>query len=220
MVSISHSGDNTGKIQQIIDEARKRFSLFGFERTTMNDIASRVSMSKASLYYYFPDKQSLFRAVIEKEQEEFFGEMRSRLDKLETPQIMLRDFITIRHEHFKKFLNLNIFRFGDFQKIKPHIKETFTLFRVKETRIIESIIRTGIESGDFSCQDPSATAALFLDILQGLRMVVMQHRDYLELTAEDYNLIETKHKAFIESFIYGLQGSRSDMYHKSTNERV
>jgi TetR/AcrR family transcriptional repressor of mexJK operon len=204
MVSISHGGDNTGKLQEILDEARKRFTLFGFERTTMNDIASHVSMSKGSLYYYFPDKQSLFKAVIEQEQEEFFSEMRKRLKILKTPEIMLRDFIGIRHEHFKTFLNLNIFRFADFQKIKPHIKETFTIFLAKETRVIESIIQKGVGSGDFHCPDPAAMAALFLDILQGLRMVVMQHRDYMELTTEDYNLIEARHREFVELFIQVL----------------
>jgi AcrR family transcriptional regulator len=208
MVSISHGGDNTEKLKEILEEARKRFTLFGFERTTMNDIATHVAMSKGSLYYYFPDKQSLFKAVIEKEQEEFFEEMRARLEILGTPEIMLRDFIHIRHEHFKKFINLNIFRFGDFQKIKPHIKETFTVFRVRETQIIEAILSKGINSRDFSCQDPLASAALCLDILQGLRMVVMQHRDYLELTDEDYLLIETKHQAFIETFIKSLKNNR------------
>jgi len=51
MVSISHTGDNTEKLQQILDEARQCFGLHGFEHITMSEIASGVFLSKASLYY-------------------------------------------------------------------------------------------------------------------------------------------------------------------------
>lgn len=208
MVSISHTGDNTEKLQQILVEARKCFGFHGFEHTTMNEIAARVYLSKSSLYYYFPDKESLFKAVIEAEQEEFFSQMAKRLAVLATAEIMLAEFIKIRHEHFTRFINLNIFRFADFHKIKPHVKETFSHFREREAGMIESILIKGHRSGNFVCHDPAAIAALFLDILQGLRMVVMQHRDYSELSQEDYNLIEEKHLSFINLFIMGLKNNK------------
>jgi len=205
MVSISHTGDNTKKLQEILGEARKCFGLHGFDRTTMNEIASGVFLSKSSLYYYFPDKESLFKGVIEAEQEEFFNQMTKRLEELETAELMLNEFVKIRHEHFKKFINLNIFRFADFHKIKPHVKETFRRFRARETGIIEVILVKGRDSGIFVCKDPAATAALFLEVLQGLRMVVMQYRDYHELNQQDYNLIEEKHLSFIRLFVKGLK---------------
>ena len=209
MVSISHTGDNTEKLRQILAEASKCFGLHGFEHTTMNEIASRVYLSKASLYYYFPDKESLFKGVIEAEQEEFFHQMTKRLDELATAELMLTEFIRVRHKHFTKFINLNIFRFADFHKIKPHVKETFRTFREREAGIIESILMKGKNSGSFFCEDPSATATLFLEILQGLRMVVMQHRDYSELSQEDSDLIEEKHLSFIRLFISGLKNHSS-----------
>jgi TetR/AcrR family transcriptional repressor of mexJK operon len=205
MVSISHTGNNTEKLRQILAEARKCFGLHGFERTTMKDIASGAFLSKSSLYYYFPDKESLFKGVIEVEQEEFFSQMTMRLEERSTAELMLNEFVVIRHEHFKKFINLNIFRFADFHEIKPHVKETFRRFRERETRIIEAILVKGKKSRNFDCKDPAATAALFLEILQGLRMVVMQHRDYLELKQEDYDLIEEKHLAFVRLFLKGLK---------------
>jgi TetR/AcrR family transcriptional repressor of mexJK operon len=207
MVSISHSGDNTEKIQQILGEARRCFGIHGFEHTTMNDIASGVHLSKASLYYYFPDKESLFKGVIEAEQEEFFKQIKTRLEQLPTVEFMLTEFVHIRHEHFKKFVNLSIFRFGDFHTIKPHVKETFIRFRERETGLIESILVKGENTRDFICKDPAATASLFLEILQGLRLVVIQHRDFRELSREDYDLMEQKHLSFIRLFIRGLKNN-------------
>jgi AcrR family transcriptional regulator len=43
------------KVTSIIEAARKRFSHYGLTKTTMNEIAADIGMSKASLYYYFPD---------------------------------------------------------------------------------------------------------------------------------------------------------------------
>jgi AcrR family transcriptional regulator len=221
VVTISHAGDNTEKLQQILEEAAKCFGLHGFEHTTMSEIAAGVFLSKSSLYYYFPDKESLFKGVIESEQEEFFEQMTKRLEELNTAEQMLTEFIRIRHDHFKKFINLNIFRFADLHAIKPHVKETFQRFRKRESRIIESILTKGNTSGVFICEDPLATAELFLDILQGLRMVVMQHRDYRELKQEDYTLIEEKQLSFIALLIKGLKNNlQENAGHKLTTKTL
>lgn len=54
------------KKKQILTAAYKRFSNYGYSKTTMNDIAGDLSMSKALLYYYFPDKSQLYADVIRK----------------------------------------------------------------------------------------------------------------------------------------------------------
>src|SRR5688572_8197711 len=51
------------KQEAIIEAAIKRFAHFGVAKTTMSEIAADLSFSKASLYYYFPDKLNLFAAV-------------------------------------------------------------------------------------------------------------------------------------------------------------
>ncbi|MGA3012392.1 MAG: TetR/AcrR family transcriptional regulator [Bacteroidales bacterium] len=205
MVSISHTGDYTEKLHQILAEARKCFGIHGFEHTTMSEIASGVFLSKSSLYYYFPDKESLFKGVIEEELGEFYKHLTKRLEELSNPEVMLKEFIRIRQEHFKDIMNMNIFRMADFHIIKPHIKEILNHFREKEAEIIESIILKGKKSGVFVCQNPAKTADLFIDILQGLRMVVMKHRDFRELSEEDYNHIEARHLEFIHLFIKALK---------------
>ncbi len=220
MVSISHTGDNSEKFQQILAEARKCFGIHGFTHTTMSEIASGVFLSKASLYYYFPDKESLFKGVIEAEQEEFFNQITQQLEEQATTELMLTEFIRIRHEHFKNFINLSIFRFADFHTIKPHVKETFERFRKRESEIIEAILIKGKKSGTFICKDPAATATLFLDVLQGLRLVVMQHRDYRELSQGDYDLMEEKHLAFIRLFIKGLKNSSKNTTITGMNPRA
>ena len=49
---------------QIVETALKRFSHFGFHKTTMNEIADDLRITKANLYYYYPDKSSLILDVL------------------------------------------------------------------------------------------------------------------------------------------------------------
>ena len=50
---------------RILDAARAAFLRFGFERTSMGDIAAGAGVSRTALYHYFPGKEDVARAVVE-----------------------------------------------------------------------------------------------------------------------------------------------------------
>src|SRR5690606_12192035 len=50
--------------EEIIEIAIRRFSHYGFSKTTMNEVADDLKITKANLYYYYPDKTALIRDVI------------------------------------------------------------------------------------------------------------------------------------------------------------
>jgi AcrR family transcriptional regulator len=52
------------KREEIISTAEKLFFSKGYDDVSMNDIAKDVGMSKATLYLYFDNKDSLFFAVV------------------------------------------------------------------------------------------------------------------------------------------------------------
>src|ERR1700735_1411810 len=52
------------KKEKILEAAYQRFLHYGYSKTTMNEIAGDLSMSKALLYYYFPDKSQLYVDVM------------------------------------------------------------------------------------------------------------------------------------------------------------
>ncbi len=51
--------------EAILDAARRRFARYGYAGTSMSQIAAAASVTKASLYYHFPDKGTLFREAIQ-----------------------------------------------------------------------------------------------------------------------------------------------------------
>lgn len=64
----------------IIDTSFKLFMEKGFTDVSLNDILSRVGITKGGFYYYFKNKDELVLEVLSKY---FFSHIRERLDKIE-----------------------------------------------------------------------------------------------------------------------------------------
>lgn len=52
--------------QQILDAALKLFSHKGYGATSVRDIAEEADLSKGNVYHHFPDKEAIFRALIDR----------------------------------------------------------------------------------------------------------------------------------------------------------
>ena len=64
MSNIKSGSDKSDKVKLIIEASQRRFGLYGIEKTSMREIADDLKLSKASLYYYFPDKESRLSSLI------------------------------------------------------------------------------------------------------------------------------------------------------------
>lgn len=60
----SGAGEAPTRIDQIADAALRRFSRYGFKRTSMEDIAREAGLAKATLYLHFGGKDDVFRAMM------------------------------------------------------------------------------------------------------------------------------------------------------------
>jgi TetR/AcrR family transcriptional regulator, acrAB operon repressor len=52
--------------QQILDAALKLFSHKGYGATSVRDIAEEAELSKGNVYHHFPDKETIFRALLDR----------------------------------------------------------------------------------------------------------------------------------------------------------
>jgi AcrR family transcriptional regulator len=64
-----------GLEDRILDVAFKVFGEQGFQATTIKDIAAGADISSGSIYTYFPDKESLFKATVKRTWESFIAEL-------------------------------------------------------------------------------------------------------------------------------------------------
>jgi AcrR family transcriptional regulator len=205
MVLVTHSGENAEKLEVILKAAQKRFGLFGLEKTTMKEIASDLGMSKAALYYYFPDKEGLFKAVVEMELGEFFQIVDETRQNISEPDMMLREYIRIRFKYFKTLFNLSRLRFEEFKNIRPILSDTLNDFRNREESLICDLIVEGNHKGLFYVENPGDLATLFVEIIKGLRMQFLHKKELFYIEPEEYSELEKKFIGFTELFIKGLK---------------
>lgn len=205
MNNIRSVSEKTDKVQMILEASQKRFGLFGIEKTSMREIADDLKLSKASLYYYFPDKESLYKAVVEKEQTEFIASISEKIACITDPEQLLIEYAGTRLSYFRTLLNLSRLRFESFSGLKPSFRETIRKFKEKEKFIISMIFEKGISGGIFFINDTDQTASLFLDLLKGLRVTVINEKETLFIEQDEYDLLLEKTIAFTNIFIKGIK---------------
>ncbi|UKJ09037.1 TetR/AcrR family transcriptional regulator [Solitalea lacus] len=194
------------KRDKIIEVATKRFAHYGHSKTTMNEIADDLSMSKALLYYYFPDKSALYFAVLEQLFDAHAAEIKREIEYASSSTDALGIYLRKRHEFIKKYyilleFNKSFSREGFAQK-----RAQFASIREKEKSFLTSILNQGIKSGEFKITDPLQTEELIFDALLGLRLVVLEYNNSPQPDDELFNLILEKQQMLSELIIKGLKG--------------
>jgi AcrR family transcriptional regulator len=197
--------DKNDKLQMIIEASQKRFGLYGVEKTSMREIANDLKLSKAFLYYYFPDKESLYKAVVEKEQDEFIEKISERILSIREPEELLLEYSKNRLSYFRTLLNLSRLRLEAYSGLKPGFRDTIQRFKEKEKEILKRIFEKGINKGIFFIDNTDETALLFLDLLKGLRIGVVNDKKTLFIEENEFNLLQEKTIAFTNVFIKGLK---------------
>ena len=189
----------------IIQAARKRFAHYGFSKVTMDEIAGDVEMGKASLYYYFPTKEDLFRSVILQEQNELKKNIELILERTNSASEKLQEFVEQRMKFFRVLINLGTLSVHSYFDIKSLFKKLFLDFEEVELEFIRKIIDEGKTKNEFSPDLPEDAALIFLHILQGLRCRVLRWAKGQSLDDKTHKNLQQEMKAATDFFIHGIK---------------
>lgn len=205
MVLITHCGDNQDKLNRILQAAQARFGMYGLEKTTMREIADDVSLSKAALYYYFKDKNELFHAVIEKEQNEYLNLLMITVEAMTNPSDKIRAYVKLRNDYMRKFMNLSKLRFDAFMAIKPLLADIFEKLRNRELEFLSNEFEQGHKQGIFNVENPYNTASLFFEIIISLRWRLHKKNYFVEPDSSEFKEIEDNLFQFVEIYLRGIE---------------
>lgn len=78
------------KVTAILYAAFDAFCLYGFRRTSMEDIAKGAGMSRAALYLHFKNKEDIFRSMVAAYYAQAAGAAQAALDSTGSPAEQLR----------------------------------------------------------------------------------------------------------------------------------
>jgi len=189
----------------ILRAARERFAHYGFSKVTMDEIASDVDMGKASLYYYFPAKEDLFRAVISQEQNQFISTIENILAKDISVSQKLIEYVEERIGVFQELLNLGTLNVHSYFDSKSIYKSLFENFHSQELKLMEKLFQEGKQKGEFNKSISEDVPQLLLHILQGLRLRMLRKLKGKSKDAKHVNQLKKEMSLFIRIFIEGIK---------------
>jgi TetR/AcrR family transcriptional regulator len=193
------------KESEILEAARNRFAHYGFSKVTMDEIAADIGMGKASIYYYFPTKEDLFKSVIKKEQSLFVKEIENLLNQKISAGKKLKEYINRRIEYFHELTNLSTLNVQTIVDIKLIFKELFQDFEEEELNLLQKIFDEGKKSGEFTHNIKNDAIKVFLHTLQGLRLRIIKFIKDSRMEKENYNELKEEMLIFVEIFLKGIK---------------
>jgi AcrR family transcriptional regulator len=129
----------------------------GYAATRLEDVAAHASVSKGTLYLYFRNKEELFKAVVRKGLVETIemGEALVSEYRGGTPELLV---LLIRgwwdalvQSPFSGIPKLVIGESGNFPELARFYFEEVIQ---RGSRLVESVVRRGVEAGEFRSLDP------------------------------------------------------------------
>jgi len=194
------------KKELIIEGAIKRFVHYGINKTTMNEIADDLSVSKPSLYYYFPDKGSLIQGVINKVFDDYFD-----LLSKEKPGASLEDTLSgildIRHRFFQKYYMMHLsFGSSDAYFNTEELKNLLVTMKKKDVDFYAVLLQKAMDLGEIEAGDSLNLAELYLQSLSGITFIcIMNGNRELMPTKKELKILHEKQQQLSKIFIKGLK---------------
>lgn len=192
------------KLTKILDTAQKRFAHYGLAKTTMNDIADDLGVSKASLYYYFPDKECIFKKVMAREQGDFCSRMQDLLNSNKKLEAMLIKYIEHRMEYLNALINLGHLTQENFMASKAVYAALSKEFFERERDIIAKMLKKAAEKNEISKINIEEYAGFFVHVLRALRLYNFNVKELWEKGTMDQE-IKKEYMFFTKLFLKSIE---------------
>ncbi len=167
-------GESDTRENQLLAIARRLFARDGYERTSMRDIAEAADITKAALYYYFPNKEALYERVVLESMQSLVDDVSAAVAAADSPTARIRAFMRSSADVFDLARDRWIAgsrAFHEGGRGGQHLAAI--ALRDRYESLLRQCITEGIASGEVRAIDP-AIAGRFL--LSGLNQMTNWHR--------------------------------------------
>lgn len=192
------------KKKQIINAALKRFSHFGITKTSMSEIAEDLKLSKANLYYYFPDKFSLIEAIGDMIMDESLKAVDKALHDIEGTLNLLNHMLDIKKTYLLKYHMLIL----DLHEVNINNEQMAALSKRmfdREVETISKILKKGMETGELVTLDAAVTSELYVSMNRGLAMFCSNMQPNPVVEKEEVVSIINRQRQVAEILINGIK---------------
>jgi len=162
---------------QIVIAAKEHFSRYGYEKTTVSDLAKSIGFSKAYIYKFFESKQVIGELICSNCLIEMEAEIRQAVADAERPPEQLRRL-------FKAMVTATLRLFSEDRKLyeiatsaSAERWQAAVTYEKHIHQLLLDILEAGRQAGDFERKTPldEAGDAIFLIMRPFLNPLLLQH---------------------------------------------
>lgn len=169
---------------QIVVAATEHFSRYGYEKTTVSDLAKAIGFSKAYVYKFFDSKQAIGEVICANCLREIETEVGAAVAEADQPADKLRRLFKVSTE-----ASLRLF-FRDrklYEIVSSAVTENWKAvlaYDERTQRLLREVLQQGRQSGDFERKTPfdETATAIYLVMRPYLNPLMLEHNfDYTEV---------------------------------------
>jgi len=190
------------KREEILSAASECFSTFGFSKTSMSDIGKRVGMNKASLYYHFKDKLSLYEEVINQLMTEHRFNMVKSIKDLESADDKIIKLVLLEIDFWSVIAIEH--QYTGFSDEKGQTSSVVEAALDKNASIMEEVVKTGIANGCYRACNATEITKMIVQITQGLLLINCPLYLPKDKIQEGYDFAKVQIETAIRLIVQGL----------------
>ena len=166
-----------GVRDQIVVAAAEHFSKYGYEKTTVSDLAREIGFSKAYIYKFFDSKQAIGEVICANCLQDIVGDVATAMAGASTASEQLRRMI-------KALAAGSVRLFSQDRKLHEIAAaaaserwQPAVAYEDSVRVLIERVLRAGRDSGEFERKTPldEATQAIWLVVMPYISPLFLQH---------------------------------------------
>lgn len=178
------SQQDPARRREILQAARRRLEHYGYEKTTMAEIATDAGVAVGTIYQYFKNKEDLIVAFGEECQERYLEALVRISESSLPPQERLRELARLRVLEIKRQMEATPHGGESLLRMMQKGHTCCQKMRERERRMIEEILREGAEQGEFNVTNPREIARVFQSAFSGFMPPASLGRSGKELESE------------------------------------
>ncbi len=152
---------------EIAEIFKKYFHHYGFKKTSVDDVAAEMHISKKTIYEYFESKEAVFAYIIQREANQAGNAMSRRLEGLTTATERMQMLIHMIFDNASLYLKSS-------QGLDLHDRDDMAnlVFQAAYESILMRVVDDGLQTGEFRLTgDELGRSFLKAVIQQGLQVM-------------------------------------------------
>lgn len=162
-----------------LQAAEKLFQRWGINKTTMEDIAREAGKGKSTLYYYFKSKEEVLEAVALAQLARISEKILTEIEKRNAARDKLMAYVFSMFKSVREAVTLYDIARGEIRADKDLIGGVLRRFNAEHERIVESILRSGIDRGELKItpRDVKAATKAIITVMRSLTINLFIEND-------------------------------------------